>query len=96
MLIREVRTDDTGVQESMDYTWDESGNMIKKVYTIYDGSVYVYDFIYDEHGNMVKEILTDEDGVTQYVEYEYVLLYLPTGLTNATRIFFTETFEEQL
>jgi DUF2075 family protein len=96
MLIREVRTDDSGVQESMDYTWDESGNMIKKVYTIYDGSVYVYDFIYDEHGNMVKEILTDEDGVTQYVEYEYVLLYLPTGLTNATRIFFTETFEEQL
>lgn len=96
LLIREVCTYDVGVQESKDYTWDENGNMIKKVYTIYDGSKNVYDFTYDEHGNMVKEVLTYEDGTVQYIEYEYVLLYLPTGLTNATRIFFTGLFEEQL
>lgn len=96
ILIREVYTYDVGVQESMDYTWDANGNMIKKVYTSYDGSKNVYDLTYDEQGNMVKEVLTYEDGTVQYIEYEYVLLYLPTGLTNATRIFFAGLFEEQL
>ena len=96
LLVREISHYEDGSQESIDYTWDTNGNMIQKVLTYSDGAQDVYEFTYDEHGNAVKETLTNSEGVVQYVEYEYVLLYLPIGLTNATRIFFTEFFEELL
>ena len=95
-LIREICHYEDGSQESLDYTWDANGNVVKKILTYSDGDQNVWEYTYDEHGNMIKEVLTDYNGVVQYVEYEYVLLYLPTGLTPATRLFFEEIFEEQL
>ena len=95
-LVRKIDHYEDGSQESIDYTWDANENMIKKVLTYRDGAQDVYEFTYDEHGNVVKEALTNSEGVVQCVEYEYVLLYLPIGLTNATRIFFTEIFEALL
>ena len=96
MLIREVCHYPDDTQETLDYIRDDMGNEVKRILTYDDGNQDVWEFTYDEHGNIVKEVLTDEEGVEQYIEYEYELFYLPTGLTNATRIFFTEIFEEQL
>ena len=96
ILVRQVARYSNGTQESLDFTYDANGNRIKKIFTYDDGDQNVCEYIYDEHGNMVKEVLTNYKGVVQYLEYDYVLLYLPTGLTDATRIFFTEIFEEQL
>ena len=95
-LVREICHYDDGSQESLDYTRDANGNIVKKILTYSDGDQDIWEYTYDEHGNMVKEVLTNYKGVVQYVEYEYVLLYLPTGLTPATRLFFEEIFEEQL
>ena len=95
-LVREVCHYEDGSQETLDYTRDANGNVVKKVLTYEDGDQDIWEYTYDEHGNMVKEVLTNYKGVVQYVQYEYVLLYLPTGLTPATRLFFTEIFEEQI
>ena len=95
-LVREICHYEDRSQESLDYTRDANGNVVKKVLTYEDGDQDIWEYTYDEHGNMVKEVLTDYKGTVQYVEYEYVLLYLPTGLTPATRLFFEEIFEEQL
>ena len=96
MLIREVCHYPDGTQETLDHIRDDKGNEVERILTYDDGDQDVWEFTYDENGNMVKEVLTDYEGVVQYLEYEYVLFYLPTGLTDATRIFFTEIFEEQL
>jgi YD repeat-containing protein len=95
-LVREVCHYEDGSQETLDYTRDANGNVVKKVLTYEDGDQDIWEYTYDEHGNMVKEVLTNYKGVVQYVQYEYVLLYLPTGLTPATTLFFTEIFEEQI
>ena len=98
-LIKEIcryRQYDYTNQEIWEYTWDDNNHMIKQVATYGDGSQSVWEYTYDEHGNMVKEVLTDSDGIVQYIEYQYVLFYLPTGLTEATREFFAGLFEEQL
>ena len=95
-MVREVCHYEDGSQETLDYTRDANGNVVKKVLTYEDGDQDIWEYTYDEHGNMVKEVLTNYKGVVQYVQYEYVLLYLPTGLTPATRLFFEEIFEEQL
>jgi YD repeat-containing protein len=87
---------DYGKQEVFEYTFDDNNRMTKKVLTYDDGSQDVWEYTYDEKGNMVKEVLTDCEGVVQYIEYQYVLFYLPTGLTEATREFFAGLFEEQL
>jgi YD repeat-containing protein len=96
MLIREVCHYPDGTQETLDHIRDDKGNEVQRILTYDDGDQDVWEFTYDENGNMVKEVLTNYEGVVQYLEYEYVLFYLPTGLTDATRIFFTEIFEEQL
>ena len=87
---------DYGKQEIFEYTFDDNNRMTKKVLTYDDGSQDVWEYTYDEQGNMVKEVCTDSEGVVQYIEYQYVLFYLPTGLTEATREFFWGTFEEIL
>jgi YD repeat-containing protein len=95
-LVREICHYEDGSFETLDYVWNDNENIVKKILTYDDGDQDIWEYTYDEHGNMVKEVLTDYKGTVQYVEYEYVLLYLPTGLTPTTRFFFTEIFKEQI
>ena len=94
-LVSEICHYEDGSFKTLDYIWDDNENIVKKILTYDDGDQDVWEYTYDKHGNMLKEVLTNYKGV-QYVEYEYVLLYLPTGLTDATELFFTEIFAEQL
>ena len=95
-VIREVCTYSDGSQESLDYTYDEMGNRIKSVYTDFEGLQTCYEYTYDSNGNVLKEVCTDPDGVVQYVKTEYVLLYIPTGITEGTRLFFIDFWSTRL
>ena len=88
MLISEICHYGDGVQESLDYTYDENGNVTKKLLTSYDGSQSYYEYTYDTNGNVIREVLTDSQGIEQYVDIEYVLVYIPQGITTPTHLFF--------
>ena len=95
-VIKEVCTYPNGYQETIDYEYDEHGNLVKETYTEGDGGQSVCDYEYDEHGNVIKETYTDEDGVVQYVKTEYILLYLPTGISHGTEAFLREFWGDRL
>ena len=61
-----------------------------------DGERYTYDYTYDENGSLVQERLTDNDGAEQYVKIKYQLLYLPTGVTQGTEMFFIDFWGDRL
>ncbi len=94
--VREVRTYADGDSEYLDYTYDANGNLVKRTFTAYDGTQSTYDFTYDEHGNMIHELFTNADGSEQYVKIAYQLLYVPSGITDGTEMFFIEFWGNRL
>ena len=67
-LITEI-INDGNVREN-NYTYDESGNRIKKVQINVDGSEYITEYTYDKNGNVLKivEILsTNRIYITEYI-----------------------------
>ena len=83
-------------EEYIDYTYDAKGNIIKKVFTDFDGDQHTYDYTYDENNSLIYELLTDNDGGQQYVKIEYQLLYIPTGITQGTEMFFIDFWGDRL
>lgn len=83
-------------EEYIDYTYDAKGNVVKKVFTDLDGDQYTYDYTYDENGSLIHELFTDNDGGQQYVKIEYQLLYIPTGITQGTEMFFIDFWGDRL
>ena len=83
-------------EEYFDYTYDEKGNLVKYVFTEYDGKTQTYDYTYDENGSLIHELFTDAEGGQQYVKIEYQLLYIPTGITQGTELFFIDFWGDRL
>lgn len=82
--------------EYIDYVYDDNDNVVKQVFTTLEGERYTYDYTYDENGSLIQERLTDNDGAEQYVKIEYQLLYLPTGVTQGTEMFFIDFWGDRL
>ena len=87
-LIREVYTSLSGGEESRAYTYDENGRILTEVLTSADGSQEIYEYVRDENGSFIEMSSTKPDGTVNKVEFEYTLLYIPTGITKAAQDFF--------
>lgn len=88
-LTKKVCNYSDGVEEILEYTYDEKGREIKCVFEAYDDSVSTFDYTYDDNGNLIKTVCTDSDGVRQSADYDYKLLYLPKGFTEGSYYFFS-------
>jgi YD repeat-containing protein len=95
-VAKEVCTYPDGSLESLEYTYDKNGNCVKKVFTDYDGEKATYDYIYDIYGNVTAEIFTNPDGSIYYIKTKYVLMYVPTGITEGTELFFIDYWATRL
>lgn len=94
--VKEIWAYDGFGEEYIDYTYDAKGNVVKKMFTELDGDQYTYEYTYDENGSLIHELLTDKDGGQQYVKIEYQLLYIPTGITQGTEMFFIDFWGDRL
>lgn len=65
-----------GDVESLEYTYDENRNLIKKVAT-HSNLTTTYDYTYDENGNLVKEVYKSSSGYQEVNEFAYKLVYFP-------------------
>ena len=54
-----------------DYDYDDKGNLLKEIYTDYDGSKSITDYTYDTNGNCIKEVYTYSDGDKYIYDYTY-------------------------
>ena len=77
-----------GVEEILEYAYDEQGRRIRCVFEAHDDSVTTFNTTYDENGNVVKQVATNTEGTVETAEYEYKLMYLPLGFTYGTELFF--------
>ena len=66
-LITEIINDGNVCENN--YTYDESGNRIKKVQINVDGSEYITEYTYDKNGNVLKivEIFSTNRYITEYI-----------------------------
>ena len=95
-VIREDCIFSGGAYQSIEHTYDERGNHIAQVYTDNHGNNISNTYTYDANCNMVREVCTFSDGTVQYVEFDYILVYIPCGITAGTELFFTEFWESIL
>ena len=63
--------DDLSMRFTVDYTYDENGNLITALETTSGGSKYQIDYIYDESGKLIREVNPIDDGMVTIVEYAY-------------------------
>jgi YD repeat-containing protein len=83
--VKETCTYPDGSSDTIDYFYDEDGRMIKHVYHYRGVEDHVYDYTYDENDNLIKKTHTAPDGTVEYLEIEYVLVYVPGGLNEQTK-----------
>lgn len=69
--VQQISTLADGTVTTVDYSYDENGNVIKNVTTNSDGGKTVVDTSYDEDGNIIKKILTNPDGTKEIKDYTY-------------------------
>ena len=56
-----------------DYFYDSRGKMIKSIYHVSDGELFIKEYKYDQFGNILEEIYPDEKGKIQMItKYVYV------------------------
>lgn len=85
-----------GMEEISEYTYDDKGNCTKYTYSQSDGTGFTYEYFYDENSNMIRETYIDNENILEYVEIEYKLLYIPTGITGGTEYFFIDFWGDRL
>lgn len=72
------------------YTYDDKSNVINKKYYSHQTKYYEYDtFVYDDYGNAIKKTHITSSALHEKTETEYKLVYLPCGLTDNIKSYFS-------
>ena len=66
-----IASTDDGENAILNFTYDENGNLIKRVNTDPDGDKSIYDYTYDEENNLIKAVYTDSDGDKSIYDYTF-------------------------
>lgn len=69
-LVKELSRRQFGI-DTINYTYDSKGNLIRTDFIDLDGDADVLSCIYDENGNKLKHIHTYADGGSYTLEYSY-------------------------
>lgn len=72
-MIKVVTTSESDPEHDcvIEYSYDDKGNQIKKLYSHSDGATFCYESEYDDNGRLIKYTETSSDGTVKVTEYEY-------------------------
>ena len=62
---------DDGEKDTIAYSYDTDGILIKEIETDEDGDKYITDYAYDANNNLIKEVYTNYDGNKSITDYAY-------------------------